>query len=294
MAAEIKRTLQKDVLSWRSSAETEHGVNPAMSIVDRETMADQFNEMFEESLIEMAARVQLDRGGRHVTQLGVYNTLRGPAALCLRAKGDVATRIEAPAFTQLGKTLGSLTKKMSNSAMSGMTTTTGDAGTEGAKQHDFNRVNKILFKNVPSTIVKYLDTTIRHQHDLRGVSLLMPKNPAFIEMQSAQEIKHRQDRAEKFSLVRELRDNYAKNVNSTMVKERENSHVAMRTRRETREQTMGKSPSGCRVGGGFTTPYGSRAQLDATAKRRTEALQKKEAKQKLDRANKWRESRKKR
>ena len=256
-------------------------------------MADQFNEILEESLIEMAARVQLDRGGRHVTQLGVYDTLRGPAALCLRAKGDVATRIEAPAFTQLGKTLGSLTKKMSNSAMSGRTTTTGDAGREGAK-HDFNHVDKILFKNVPSRIKKYLDTTIRHQHNLRGLSLLMPKNPAFIEMQSAEEIKERQDRAEKFSLVRQMRENYAKNVNSTKVKERENSHVAMRTRRETREQTMGKSPSGCRVGGGFTTPYGSRAQLDATAKRRLKLHAEKEAKQKLDRANKWRESRKKR
>ena len=120
----------------------------------------------------------------------------------------------------------------------------------------------------------------------------MPKSPAFIEMQTAEEIKHRQLQAEKFSLVRQMRDDYAKSVNTNRVRKREESHAAMRTRRETREKNMGRSPSGSRIGGGFTSPYGSRAHLDAAATKRNAAHAEIQKRNQSDRVNKWRESRK--
>ena len=71
----------------------------AMSIVDRETMAEQFNAILDNSLVEQAARLQLRRGGRLCKAIHKVDSLRGPGALYLKAKGDVAVHIDPPEFS---------------------------------------------------------------------------------------------------------------------------------------------------------------------------------------------------
>ena len=80
----------------------QHGKDPAtaaMSIVDRETMAEQFNAILDNSLVEQAARLQLRRGGRLCKAIHKVDSLRGPGALYLKAKGDVAVHIDPPEFS---------------------------------------------------------------------------------------------------------------------------------------------------------------------------------------------------
>ena len=92
----------------------------------RETMAEEFNALYNESLVEQAARLQLSRGGRYVKPLGVYDSLRGPAALYLKAKGEVAQIIAPPDFSTLGKTIGSSAVKTLASTVVDTTSTAAD------------------------------------------------------------------------------------------------------------------------------------------------------------------------
>ena len=220
----------------------------ALTIVDRETLAEEFNSLYNDSLVEKAARLQLSRGGRYIKH--PIDSLRGPAALYLKAKGNVAVHVDPPNFSTLGKTLGDSANKTLHSTVAGKTTTA--AETYVPQMYD---ASICIFKNVPSKLRQYLDASIAHDHELRGASLLVPKVPSFLKLQTSHEIKLRQDRAKKFQLVKELRDDHAKQLSAAHLKRKDNAHHNMKVKREDKERKLGRVPTGIRIGGGFSSQY---------------------------------------
>ena len=113
----------------------------------------------------------------------------------------------------------------------------------------------LLQNTDPASIKKYIENRILCDHDLRGESLLVPKKACFLKQPTMDQIRTRQARASKFKLVKQLREDHVKNVNTIKMNDRLDSHNHQKKVRVEKEKRLGKVPQGVRIGGGFSSPY---------------------------------------
>jgi hypothetical protein len=226
----------------------------ALTVVEREHLAEKFNEILDNNLIEQAARLQLQRGGRFCKAIHKVDSLRGPGALYLKAKGDVAVHVDPPPFSKLGKTMTSLASKTLESSMGGPTkniaTTSGHTYT---KQPYVSTIrDQKIHKNVHHEFSHYLEESMKHDHELRGLSLLIPKSQSFTKLQTHEEIQKREHKMIKFKMIKQMTDDYVCNMHQDKITKKKDHYNLLKIQREDKEKRLGIVPTGKRIGGGYT------------------------------------------
>jgi len=109
-----------------------------------------------------------------------------------------------------------------------------------------------LFSQVKPYITTYLEKSMKHEHELRGESLLVPKSCCFIKMQSYEDIQKREMKRNKFKAIKTIKDNYASNFNHQKIVQKHDNYNMQRIQRIDKEKRLGLVPGGKRIGGGYT------------------------------------------
>ena len=93
---------------------------------------------------------------------------------------------------------------------------------------------------------------MKHEQELRGESLLVPKSRCFIKMQSYEDIQKRQMKRKKFKAIKHIKENYVSNLNHQKIAQKHDNYNMQRIQRIDKEKRLGLVPGGKRIGGGYT------------------------------------------